>query len=212
MDKTVTTRRAVPFDDSRPAIGDGRRQRSSNSRRKIITAMFELLREGDISPTAASVADKAGVGLRTVFRHFEVMDSIYAEMAEQLTAANMPTVRAPFTASDWREQLMEVADRTAELYERVFPFQVAMSVRRYQSDFLQRQFDWEAGVLRAALKAILPNNMARDLSVVAAIEVTLSFSTWARLRTDQGLSAQRAQDVICRMIESLIARHDAHKA
>ncbi|MFT4713748.1 MAG: hypothetical protein ACI8W1_002240, partial [Candidatus Azotimanducaceae bacterium] len=35
---------------------DGRRQRSRDSKRKIVTAMLELVREGVIAPTADEVA------------------------------------------------------------------------------------------------------------------------------------------------------------
>ena len=46
--------------------------------------MFELLREDDMTPTALAVAERAGVGLRTVFRHFEDMESIFEDMTEEL--------------------------------------------------------------------------------------------------------------------------------
>ena len=54
---------------------DGRRQRSRASRAKIIKAFMELMKSGDPSPSAARVAERAGVGLRSVFRHFDDMDS-----------------------------------------------------------------------------------------------------------------------------------------
>ncbi|MBP6689360.1 MAG: hypothetical protein KA153_05180, partial [Hyphomonadaceae bacterium] len=51
-----------------PVEVDGRRQRSDASRRKIAQAMLELLREGEPDPSADLVAERAGVGRRTVFR------------------------------------------------------------------------------------------------------------------------------------------------
>jgi AcrR family transcriptional regulator len=54
---------------------DGRRQRSSRSRERIVLAMIDLIRAGEMSPAAARVAEKANVGLRTVFRHFEEMET-----------------------------------------------------------------------------------------------------------------------------------------
>ncbi|HAY44774.1 MAG TPA: transcriptional regulator, partial [Gammaproteobacteria bacterium] len=52
---------------------DGRHQRSRDSKRKIVTAMLELVRAGIIAPTAEEVAARANVGLRTVFRRFKDM-------------------------------------------------------------------------------------------------------------------------------------------
>ena len=46
--------------------------------------MLELVRAGAISPNAEEVAERAGVGLRTVFRRFDDMDSLYREMAKAM--------------------------------------------------------------------------------------------------------------------------------
>ena len=52
---------------------DGRRQRSARSRAAIIEASFELMQEGVLAPTAQQIAERAGVGIRSFFRHFEDM-------------------------------------------------------------------------------------------------------------------------------------------
>ncbi len=59
---------------------DGRTLRANNSRQKIVDAMLSLVRAGDISPSAESVATTANVGLRTVFRRFSEMEILYREM------------------------------------------------------------------------------------------------------------------------------------
>ena len=59
---------------------DGRRRRSVRSRQRIVEALLGLIRDGEMHPSAAQVAQKAGVSLRTVFRHFEDMESLNREM------------------------------------------------------------------------------------------------------------------------------------
>ena len=59
---------------------DGRRRRSLDSRARIVAAMLELVRLGNASPNAVEVAARAGVGLRSVFRHFKDMESLYVEI------------------------------------------------------------------------------------------------------------------------------------
>lgn len=49
------------------ATTDGRKLRSEDSKRRIVSAMLELVREGRMAPTAEEVANRAEVGLRTVF-------------------------------------------------------------------------------------------------------------------------------------------------
>ena len=41
---------------------DGRRQRSQRSREKILKACWELMLNGDMKPSAAAIAEHAGVG------------------------------------------------------------------------------------------------------------------------------------------------------
>ena len=41
-----------------------------------------LLEEGYLRPTSAEVAERAGVSLRSVFQHFEDMESLYAAVAD----------------------------------------------------------------------------------------------------------------------------------
>ena len=38
--------------------------------------------------------------------------------------------------------------------------------------------------------------MARDPATLEALDLLLSFETWARLRDDQGLSPKRAREVL----------------
>lgn len=197
-----------PWPDQKLSTADGRRQRSDRSRRRIIEAMFDLLREGEMSPGAARVAERANVGLRTVFRHFEDMDSIFEEMTEELRAVIMPVFQAPLEAKGWRDQLIELAERHAQIFERVFPMQVALVVRRFESDFLQRQYQSQVDLLHARLQEILPRSVTRNRALFAAIEVNLTFATWRRLREDQNLSVKDATDALKLVLTALIADHD----
>jgi AcrR family transcriptional regulator len=188
---------------------DGRRQRSDRSRRRIIEALFDLISEGNMSPSAVMVAERADVGLRTVFRHFEDMDSIYDEMTGALMAAVMPKVKAPFQSTTWRDRLIECIDRRADVYEAIFPMRVCMTLRYYQSEFIQEQYKRDVEMERSTLKAIVPDSIAADRTLFAALEVTLGFATWRRLRQDQKLSVGQAKKTVQLMIEGLIANVDA---
>lgn len=200
---------AISWPDQKTANSDGRRQRSDRSRRRIIAAMFDLLREGEMSPGAARVAERASVGLRTVFRHFEDMDSIFEEMTEELRATIMPLFEAPFRSTAWRDQLLELVDRNAQIYERVFPMQVALVIRRFESDFLQKQYQSQVERLRATLTSILPESVSGNRPLFAAIEVNLTFATWRRLREDQKLSVDDARETLKLILSALMAETDA---
>ena len=56
-------------------IPDGRRLRSERSKQAIIDASLELMEEGVLVPTAQLISERAGVGIRSFFRHFEDMET-----------------------------------------------------------------------------------------------------------------------------------------
>lgn len=207
---SAKTKKKSPWPDLESATPDGRRQRSDRSRRRIIEALFDLIADGDMSPSAASVAERADVGLRTVFRHFEDMDSIYDEMTEQLMAAVMPKIVAPFEATNWRDRLTEMVERRASLYEMVFPMRVCMMLRYHQSEFIREQYERDISLERSTLKAILPKKISSDRVLFAALEVTVGFPTWRRLRQDQHLSMESAKKTIHLMVDGLVSGINAN--
>lgn len=204
------TKTKTPWPDLAADNGDGRKRRSDRSRRQIVEAMFDLISEGNVSPSAASVAERAKVGLRTVFRHFEDMDSIYDEMTDQLMTAVMPMIIAPYQSETWQARLAECIERRAEVYEAVFPMRVCMILRYHQSDFIQEQYKRDLKLERSSLKAILPKSVTADRTLFSALEVTLSFPTWRRLRQDQNLSVENAKKTWRLMVDGLIAGIDAN--
>lgn len=188
-----------------PQVLDGRRARALATRDRIVEAMLRLVREGDVSPSAARVAQTAGVGMRTVFRHFDEMDALYREMAERIEARVMPVLLKPFAATEWRARLSEMVDRRALIFETIMPYRLSADMKRFQSDFLMRGHLRQARLERAALHAALPAYVAADAARVAALELALSFDCWRRLRHEQGLSPDQAQRAMRLLVEALLA-------
>ena len=62
---------------------DGRLARSARTRHAVVDALLDLLGEGDLRPTAARIAERAGVSLRLVFHHFDDLETIYSELADR---------------------------------------------------------------------------------------------------------------------------------
>ena len=183
---------------------DGRRLRAVRSRDQIVDAMLALVGEGDMNPSAAQVAERAQVGLRSVFRHFEDMDALYREMRTRIEAEILPIISAPFEARDWRGQLDELLRRRAAMFDRLLPYRVAGSIRRFQSDYLMREQAQARAYEFAAVKTILPKSVLADAVCVAALEHATGFEAWRGLRQDQGLTRKRAEEAIRRLVEGLV--------
>jgi len=194
------------------ATDDGRRKRSARSRERIVDAMFEVILSGDMHPSASRIAEAANVSLRTVFRHFEEMDSLYGEMTERMEAEIMPQVTEPFTAPDWRAKLEELVERRARIYERIMPLKVAGSLRRFQSPLLAENYRRFLEGERAGLRLVLPAEIAVDPVRFAALETATGFQAWRRMRQDQGLSPEDAKAAMRFTVFALAdAPHGARK-
>ncbi|HMO77333.1 MAG TPA: TetR family transcriptional regulator [Sphingopyxis sp.] len=188
-----------------PARIDGRRERSRSSRARIVAAMLELIERGDLVPSAARVAEEAGVGLRTVFRHFDDMDTLYREMSETIAQRVWPIVAAPYDGDDWRAHVRELVRRRARVFETMLPFRLAGNIKRYQSAYLMGQYGQVVALERDLLMRLLPDAVRADRTGTEALCAALSFQTWRALRHDQGLVAAEAAAVIAHMAERLIA-------
>lgn len=175
---------------------DGRRQRSSRSRERIVLALIELIRAKEMSPAAARVAEKANVGLRTVFRHFEEMETLNREISAIIEAEIMPLIEKPFEGKNWRAQFNDLLDRRAYIYERIMPLKIAGSLQRFRSKFLMDDYNRFLRMEREGLKRVLPQKIMNDTVLFQAIEMTTGFQTWRRLRQDQKLAPKDALNVL----------------
>lgn len=185
---------------------DGRRARSQTSRDKIVAALLQLVEGGDLSPSAARVAEVAGVGLRSVFRHFDDMDTLYQEVSERVSAEVMPLLDEPVLGTVWKERLMNVVERRATIFERIHPFRLSTSFKRFHSAFLTEEYRRTLQLEASTVEALLPEHILSDDLSTRSIKVVLSFQNWHALRFEQDLSIQEARDVVTRLLGDILSR------
>ena len=178
-----------------PRHSDGRRRRSQQSRDRIVGAMMALVGEGHLSPIAEQVAERAGVGLRSVFRHFKDMDSLFAEMAARVALQYQPAL-VPFFAVDWRGQLAESIDRRVGIFEALLPFKRAADAHRHKSASIEATYLVTQKLLRERLPGLLPPTLTGDPLALETLDFLLSIETWQRLRVEQGLAVATARRII----------------
>ena len=187
---------------------DGRKLRSEDSKRRIVSAMLELVREGRMAPTAEEVANRAEVGLRTVFRRFKDMESLYAEMSVAINEKVSSIIDGSTDAHNWQENLKQMVNRRLRVYEVIMPYRVAAEALKFQSTVLLSRHMDIVREERRRLVDLLPKGLLNDRPLIEGLEAALSFDMWSQLRNDQRLSAQEAGAVVLRIVESLIASPD----
>ena len=183
---------------------DGRRLRSRDSKRKIVSAMLELVREGRIAPTAEEVAQRADVGLRTVFRRSKDMESLSAEMSVAISEQVAPIINKALSHDEWWRNFAQLVERRLKVYEVIRPYRVAAEVLKFQSSILHNRHLEIVRDERELLMSVLPAFLMEDKPLIEALQAVLSFDMWHQLRSDQKLSAQQAGEVVNKILSRLL--------
>ncbi len=62
--------------DQDAADADGRTLRRTRNRQQVISALIEIVQSGEMDPSVADIADRAGVSHRSVFRYFDDINDL----------------------------------------------------------------------------------------------------------------------------------------
>lgn len=188
---------------AREAGVDGRTRRAMRSREAIAVALFELVGEGWLQPTAQQVAERAGVGIRTVFRHFDDMDGLYALVDQRIEADAAELIYGGVPEGPIDARCRELIGRRVALFEKIGPYKRCGNLYRWRSDYLQARHARLVRDLRSDLVRWLPQLESAADDVVGAFDLACSFEAWDRLRTDQRLGRERARAVVERTLVAL---------
>lgn len=178
------------------SISDGRFNRSVVTRKKIVAALTSLVYEGYLSPTAEQVAQKADVGLRTVFRHFDDLNSLYSELSADLEALILPVLQIRLRGNSWQEKLMHSIEIRAQFYDRIAALYLSAQVHRHRSPLITDNLTRDVQRLREIGRNILPAGIQQNVLVFESLDLLMSPDTWVRLRRDQNLSSEEALHVV----------------
>ena len=194
----------------RPA-SDGRVRRSQRSGLAIVDALMGLVGEGNVEPTAQQVAARAQVGIRTVFRRFSDMESLFAEMDARLQAEALPLLFSGRAAGTRAARARALVRQRAAFFERIAPYKRSGNLKRPRSPFLRERHALLVRGLRADLKRRLPEVLRAPQEVVDALDLATSFEAWDRLRTEQRLGPRRARLVVEQMVLAIVNTLDGSR-
>jgi AcrR family transcriptional regulator len=199
---TRAARTSVPT--AHEVADDGRVRRAQRSGQAIAQALLELIGDGVLEPTAQQVAERARVGIRTVFRRFSDMESLFAEVDARLQAEALPLLLGGRPEGSMRNRALALVRRRIEFFERIAPYKRSGNVKRWRSAFLRDRHARLVRVLRTELMRWIPELGRAAAPVVDALDLATSFEAWDRLRTEQGLTRPRAQAAVERIVLALI--------
>ncbi len=191
-------------DDKTKGQVDGRLNRSTKTRAAIVQAMYELVGEGNAAPTSEDVAERASVGLRTVFRHFEDMDTLYQEVDQVIKARVIPQFDLETLTGPLEDRTRKLIERRAHIFETVHPYMACTIARKWKSPFLTRSYEAFAEIQRAFLFNNLPELNELSAPLQHAADQVASFEAWMRMKDVLKLSAEEIIDAQAAGILALI--------
>ena len=184
---------------------DGRRQRSERSQTAIIEAALALMDEGALVPTAQQIADRAGVGIRSFFRHFADMDSLFLAADEMLISSYEALFEVDNRAGTLTERVARAIDLYGNAFEKLRPIILCTQAQLWRSPKLRENYGWHQKRLRKELELWLPEVAELPKDRREAVHAVTSFSMWNRLREFQGLSIKNSADIVTSLVNDLIA-------
>ena len=196
----------MPLTDASTSKPDGRRMRSDRSRQLIIESMLELIKLGNLVPTAQQVADHANVGIRSVFRHFEDMESIFETASELCHKEYRGLFMGGDRSGSLQERILHATECHANAYETISNMILSGTARRWNSDVLQKSYLAYQYQLRKDLDEWLPELESLSDNQRQAVDGIASFEMRHRLRNIQTLSKPASIEIIVEMLRALMPR------
>lgn len=172
---------------------DGRRLRREQNRQAVLEALVDLFEEGSLLPSAAEIAERAGLSPRSLFRYFDDIDDLNrAAIARELRRAE-PLVEHGAAPGDPTEAKVEriVASRV-DLFETIAPAARAARVSAPRRPVLATQLRQGREFLREQLRDLFAPELRDRPHLLPAVDALLSFEVHELLRHDQRLDREDA--------------------
>ncbi|MEP0200739.1 MAG: helix-turn-helix domain-containing protein [Halioglobus sp.] len=183
---------------------DGRRLRSERSRLAIIEAVLALQEEGVLVPTAQQISDRAGVGIRSFFRHFEDMETLFEAVDDHIRDSYQALFFGGDRDGTLEERIDHAVERHADAYESVTNIVLGTTALLWRYKVLRKNYARNQRALRRDLDDWLPELKLVPRDTREAIDAIASYEMWHRLRYHQGLSKTASVTILKTLLNNLM--------
>ena len=186
-------------------ISDGRRQRTERSRKAMIDAALALIHEGNFAPTAREITERAGVGIRSFFRQFEDMDSLFLAVDAQISESVIDSfLKRGERNGGLEERLDSLVTTYTDAFETNRNLLLATKSGRWSSQVLKDNYGrYQQQSLRNK-EAWIPEFQSLSPEERQLADAYLSFEMWHRIREIQGMSVLDARAAILTAFRKLL--------
>lgn len=182
------------------AASDGRTTRAARTRQAIVDALLTLNDQGELHPSARDIAAEAGVALRTLYVHFDDVETLILAAADRQRARMDALLPAIVDDGPFDRRFDAFWERRTTMHEQGAQVRRAAQLREHRSPALQKVMRRSRKLLRAEITHCFAPEVAAsgDLGpqLVCGLDVVASSNTWDVLRSHQGLDLDDATDKV----------------
>lgn len=196
---------AVPASDV-----DGRRLRREQNRQAVVEALIELYREDRYDPSAAEIAERAGLSPRSLFRYFEDSEDLTRAAIEEHHRLARPLVSVDAEPSDPLERRIDaLVEGRLRLWTTVEPSARVVRMRAPERELLAAELRRNRRMFRDQIAELFAAELAERPRALAAADVLCSFESVDLLLRDQQLSRRDAARTLTDALRALFDPGDA---
>ncbi len=176
---------------------DGRTARSVRTRAAIVDSTIALVEDGDLRPTAPRIAEGAGVSVRSIFQHFDDLETLFAAVGDRVVE-RLTDLIVPIDASrPVGERVAQFVEVRCRINEAITPIRRAALLQVSTSSVVAKQLRDGHDFFRFQLREVFAAELAaagdHRRGLHDSLVVASSWSTWELLRTLERRSIDEAE-------------------
>ena len=195
---------APELDDSTAPPVDGRTARAVRTRERIVDACIALIQEGDVRPTAPRIAERAEVSVRSIFQHFDDLETLFRAVGDRVTEHVVDLIAPIDPAGQLDQRIDSFVQQSCRVNEVLSPINQAALVFAPGSPVITKQFEDGHRFLREQVQAAFEPELASAgdgrTVLVDGLVVALSLSTWRMLRLQDHRSVDRTRATVGHLV------------
>ena len=156
-------------------------------------------------PTAQQISERAGVGIRSFFRHFSDMEALF----EAADSEGREDTEALFMGGNrdgtLEERILHAVERRADGYEDQKNIIMTAAAQSWRYEVLRKNYAHYQRGLRKDLNDWLPEIKTLPAAEREAVDAVASAEMWLRLRNHQGLSKKQSIGILVNLLTRMIS-------
>lgn len=193
----------------RPKL-DGRNLRAEQTRRKIMAAAKALIEETNTPPKVADIAVRAGVSVRSVFQHYQDVESLFLAVYDEVMRSMTSEQDTIDVSLPLEARIAAMVERRSHAHEQVMATRQAAARFETESSPASERARRGRELSRQALVQAFDPELSRlaepaRSETLFALQAAMEWESWINMRRNYGLSVEQAQVIWRRIIRAILA-------